>query len=135
MIVAYFRDNKRFVAVTWNENYLIFASVGSKTKNQSRSMGIWWRSKANYLKMDIDYIYSFKDAVGIVIDIPGPTRPVEDWNDGKIRYIVDWVTLKVKYGTKKGPGAEPAKPFKMKHFRVRHEVHANGSVGVLHTSL
>ena len=131
----YFRSDRRFVAVTWNENYLIFASVGSKTKNQNRNAGIWWRSNANYLRMDLDFIYSFKDPMGVVTDVPGPTEPEIDRDKGKINFIVDWATMKAKYGTKKGPGAEPAKPFKMKYFRVRHEVHANGSIGVLHTSL
>lgn len=131
----FFNSNRRFAAVTWNENYFIFASVGTKTKNQNKNAGIWWRNKAEYLKMTINYHYIFKSGSGATLDIPVSGLVISENNSGKVKFIVDWATMKIKYHSKKGLGSEPPKPFKMKYFNVRHEVKDNNSVGIVHTSL
>jgi len=142
----YFRDNKRFVAVTWNENYLIFASIGCKTKNQNRRTGIWWRNRADFMRMSWDCELVVKDVLGASHTIRIPRIPAQPGDDpgfrqespsesGKVDYTIDSNSFKFKYDSKKGPGGEPSKPYKINFFRVRHEVRDEGFVGVRHTSI
>lgn len=52
-----FTDRSRVRTKVWNQNYVIYRSVGSKVKHQFRQFGIWYSSKIDELRVGIKSAY------------------------------------------------------------------------------
>lgn len=63
----YFADDRRAKTKFWNQNYLIFSSIGVAVKHQKRNWGIWDSSNAtDYIEMgltNVSFKYNFNTPV------------------------------------------------------------------------
>ena len=52
----YFSNNRRVKTKFWNQNYLIYSSIGVKVKHQKKNWGIWDASSAtDFVELGINY--------------------------------------------------------------------------------
>jgi hypothetical protein len=58
-------SDRRIKTKTWNQNYLIYTSVGLKTKTQKRISGIWWASESDELELGYEVVKYRFDGVDV----------------------------------------------------------------------
>lgn len=51
--IAKFESDRRIKTRAWNQNFLIYSSVGIRTKTQKRTLGIWWASDSDEIELDM----------------------------------------------------------------------------------
>lgn len=51
-----FSNRKRLKTKVWNQNYLLYSSLGTSVRSQRKRLGIWWASDADELELGIDFV-------------------------------------------------------------------------------
>lgn len=64
----HFSDRRRVKTKIWNQNYLLFSSLGTNVRSQSRRFRVWWAKKVDELELGTGFFnYEF--------DLPEPPVP------------------------------------------------------------
>lgn len=67
-----FASDRRIKTRAWNQNFLIYSSVGVRTKTQKRTLGIWWASDSDEIELGyeiVKYMFEGVDMTGILNQI------------------------------------------------------------------
>jgi len=54
---SYFEDRRRVKIEFWDQSYGFYKSVGIQVKNQTKTFGVWWASKADEIHLGINRVY------------------------------------------------------------------------------
>lgn len=67
-----FASDRRIKTRAWNQNFLVYSSVGIRTKTQKRTLGVWWASDSDEIELGyeiVKYMFEGVDISGILSQI------------------------------------------------------------------
>ena len=71
-----FASNRRIKTKIWDQNYLLFASLGTNVRSQRRRVGVWWASQVDELELGTGFFnYEFT--------LPDPPAPPSQFGGGR----------------------------------------------------
>ena len=55
--ISKFNGKHRVKTKFWNQNYLVYRSIGINVKNQRKKLGIWWTRSTDEMRLGVNQIY------------------------------------------------------------------------------
>ncbi len=114
--------SRRVVAESWNSSWFIYASMGALTKNQKKTLGIYFKAPADRIGVRTSYSYRVKPCPGACgheqeYDVTNELPWIIKSNAKSASYTIDWKTgiFANNIIQNKGAGA-----FKVHYIRAEH---------------